>query len=595
MLIQRLPLNTRQLFFHNGKPPAWRWRPRRRQQHRQRCFSFAAKGHPQSPVTTTTTTTSALAGATTELDRIAPRIDIRADQIQVLKGPEEFYEVLKSKIRGARKRIYLSTLYIGRSEHELVSTLREALLHNGSDLKVSILTDALRGTREAPEDASCASLLAPLVAEFPDRVEVRMYHTPNLTGLRKRLIPRRINEGWGLQHMKLYGMDDEVILSGANLSHDYFTNRQDRYHVFSSKHVTDYFARIHHTICSVSFLLLPRPSSAAEANKEKAKQGGKNDTFTLSWPTSNPAPSPLLNPQAYLKATTALLRPLVSPLPPSPPSEPSPSPHIPQTTSTTTSIYPIISHPPTLNTELPALRALFSSGAISSYTFAAGYFNPHPLITSSLITCSSSSSSSPSSSSSLSPPNIPIPTPTSPKNKILTAHPSANGFYHSRGLSGLLPAAYSHLSLLFLRSIPPESQSQMRLYEWQRPSTPTLPLTQPPQPQPPPQNPWTFHAKGLWLYLISSSSPPAPQAQGPNITILGSSNYTTRSYALDLEVGAIVLTRDEALMRRWGQEESELMRWAREVREEELCEENRKAGWGVRGAMWLVRVLGGAL
>jgi hypothetical protein len=45
-----------------------------------------------------------------------------------------------------------------------------------------------------------------------------MYHTPNLTGLRKKYIPRRINEGWGLQHMKLYGMDDEIILSGYTTS-----------------------------------------------------------------------------------------------------------------------------------------------------------------------------------------------------------------------------------------------------------------------------------------------------------------------------------------------------------------------------------------
>lgn len=49
----------------------------------------------------------------------------------------------------------------------------------------------------------------------PERVEVRMFHTPNLTGLRKKYIPRRINEGWGLQHMKLYGIDDELIMSGC--------------------------------------------------------------------------------------------------------------------------------------------------------------------------------------------------------------------------------------------------------------------------------------------------------------------------------------------------------------------------------------------
>ncbi|KAK5067141.1 CDP-diacylglycerol--glycerol-3-phosphate 3-phosphatidyltransferase, partial [Cryomyces antarcticus] len=94
-----------------------------------------------------------------------------------------------------------------------ISTIRDALQKN-PDLKVSFLTDALRGTRESPLP-SCASLLAPLVADFgPERVEVRMFHTPNLTGLRKKIVPKRINEGWGLQHMKLYGIDDEIIISG---------------------------------------------------------------------------------------------------------------------------------------------------------------------------------------------------------------------------------------------------------------------------------------------------------------------------------------------------------------------------------------------
>lgn len=57
-------------------------------------------------------------------------------------------------------------------------------------------------------------MLAPLVKQFGERVEVRMYHTPGLTGLAKKYVPPRFNEGWGLQHMKIYGVDDEVILSG---------------------------------------------------------------------------------------------------------------------------------------------------------------------------------------------------------------------------------------------------------------------------------------------------------------------------------------------------------------------------------------------
>lgn len=488
---------------------------------------------------------SLLAGLTTELDRIAPRIDIRADQIEVLDGPKEFYDTLKSRVRRAKRRIYLSTLYIGKSEHELISTIREALLRNGPDLRVSILTDALRGTRESPE-ASCASLLAALVAEFPERVEVRMYHTPNLTGLRKRFVPKRINEGWGLQHIKLYGFDDEVILSGANLSNDYFTNRQDRYHMFTSIRVSDYFAKIHHAVCSVSFLLQPSSNPSS---------------YSLSWPSSNPAPSPLENPHAYISATTALLQPLTDPV------------QVPSRSKTATFLYPLISHPPTLNTELPALRTLLST-PLHHYTFTAGYFNPHPLVTASLLACSSPPASTPGT--------------------ILTASPFANGFYNSAGISGLLPAAYTHLSLRFLQAA---KGANLQLREWRRGTVGT-------------EGGWTYHAKGLWVTLASTvpantaregnqATPDDRSEEGnpsaPTATVIGSSNYTTRSYGLDLEVGALVITTDPQLKEKWKREEENLLSRSREVKEAELGGEERRAGWRVRVAMWIVRVVGGSL
>ena len=43
------------------------------------------------------------------------------------------------------------------------------------------------------------------------------------------MIPDKYNETIGLQHCKLYVFDNSVMISGANLSTDYFTNRQDRY------------------------------------------------------------------------------------------------------------------------------------------------------------------------------------------------------------------------------------------------------------------------------------------------------------------------------------------------------------------------------
>ncbi|KAL8796210.1 MAG: hypothetical protein Q9182_007408, partial [Xanthomendoza sp. 2 TL-2023] len=476
-------------------------------------------------------TTPEWAGVVSQLDQIAPRIDINADQIEVLEGPKEFYETLKQKIRNAKTRIYLSTLYIGKAEHELVSTIQDALTR-APELKVSILTDALRGTREDPEP-SCASLLATLLVDFPDRVDIRMYHTPNLTGLRKRFIPKRINEGWGLQHIKLYGIDDEVILSGANLSSDYFTNRQDRYHLFSSKQVTDYFSRIHHAVCSVSFLLQPSTSSPT--------------AHTLIWPSSNPAPNPLSNPKAYIKAATSLLHPLSSPSAStlSPSSSTSQTP----TKSSTTTLYPLLTHPPNLNTELPALQTLLSSPSLHSYTFTAGYFNPHPLITSSLLAAASSSSSSSSS--------------TGPKKgTILTASPFANGFYNSPGISSLLPAAYTHLSLRFLRATR-TARADITLREWRRGT-----VGEP--------DGWTYHAKGLWTHVKNN--------QRVMATVIGSSNYTSRSYGLDLEVGALVITDDEVLMGKWAGEERGLRAWTREVGEGELMGAERRAGWRVRVA-----------
>ena len=60
---------------------------------------------------------------------------------------------------------------------------------------------------------------------------VSLYHTPLLRGAWKALMPQRYNETLGLQHTKIFVFDNSVILSGANLSDDYFTNRQDRYEI----------------------------------------------------------------------------------------------------------------------------------------------------------------------------------------------------------------------------------------------------------------------------------------------------------------------------------------------------------------------------
>ncbi|KAK5120010.1 hypothetical protein LTR85_007086 [Meristemomyces frigidus] len=416
-----------------------------------------------------------------------------------------------------------------------IDTIGKALQAN-PELKVSILTDALRGTREAPEP-SCASLLASLIRDFgSERVEVRMFHTPNLTGIRKAILPKRINEGWGLQHMKLYGVDDEIIMSGANLSDDYFTNRQDRYHVFKSKDITDYFYRVYRTTCDLSYRVLPSDREASG--------------FVLEWPEKNVQPAPLSDPSGYIASTTKALQPLVKGLPSSPVSEKTSDTHV----------YPLLQLTPLLkpdsSTELPALTGILRKlgtpeFAGSKWMFTAGYFNMTAEVRQLLL------DSKPASAT------------------VVAASPWANGFYGSKGVSGMLPAAYTHLSRRFLDAVSQAGLSnQIAVKEWRKGTVNT-------------PGGWTYHAKGIWITL--------PGQQNPSISLVGSSNYTKRSYSLDLEANTLIVTSNPDLQRRLGEEEKWLQQYATTVTRDDYAKTERRVGLHVRIAMWIVTLVGGAL
>ena len=57
-------------------------------------------------------------------------------------------------------------------------------------------------------------MVQPLIPHFRDRFTLGLYHTPNLRGILKALCPERFNEVMGLQHMKIYLFDDDVLISG---------------------------------------------------------------------------------------------------------------------------------------------------------------------------------------------------------------------------------------------------------------------------------------------------------------------------------------------------------------------------------------------
>ncbi|XP_018570441.1 CDP-diacylglycerol--glycerol-3-phosphate 3-phosphatidyltransferase, mitochondrial [Anoplophora glabripennis] len=175
------------------------------------------------------------------LTNVTPCFPINAKNITILTEPEQFYNTLLKFCRDATKRITLVSLYLGNGklEEKIVETLKNNDHFKSNHLKINILLDYTRGSRF---ENNSRTMLQPLLLENDSNCKVSLYHTPALRGLLKKYTPNRWNELLGLQHMKLYIFDDTLIISGANLSNDYFTNRQDRYFVIKDKRLSDFYS-----------------------------------------------------------------------------------------------------------------------------------------------------------------------------------------------------------------------------------------------------------------------------------------------------------------------------------------------------------------
>lgn len=68
-----------------------------------------------------------------KLDKLAPRFDLPAGSVRILLDPKDFYDTLRQKIGQAERRIFLSTLYVGKTEYALVSFRMVQVVSNGKD------------------------------------------------------------------------------------------------------------------------------------------------------------------------------------------------------------------------------------------------------------------------------------------------------------------------------------------------------------------------------------------------------------------------------------------------------------------------------
>jgi CDP-diacylglycerol--glycerol-3-phosphate 3-phosphatidyltransferase len=473
-----------------------------------------------------------------QLDSIAPRFELNKGEIEIVTNPIKFYELLCDKINDAQERIFLSSLYIGKNQNELIDLINDQL-YKKPNLKVDILLDCLRSTRDLPNH-STATLILPLVEKYgKHRVNVRLYHTPHLYGYKDLLTPRRLNEIYGLQHMKIYGVDNEVILSGANLSQDYFTNRQDRYYLFKSKDLANYYHRVQNAVSSLSYQMTPSKN--------------RKDGFYLDWPTSNKSSQPHLNIERFISDSTRVLVPVLKSKIKDEVNEPFDEKDNGMTIEKdnkdpVTIVYPISSFTPLLkpdqSTELQSILRMLTilDNKASKFTITAGYFNVHPLIRSKILNSQS-------------------------KGQIITASPESNSFYKSKGISYYLPDAYVYNCQLFLQELEKKSKlggnvkDRIKMLEWQNGIVNT-------------PNGWSYHAKGIWITL--------PNEEKPCMSIIGSSNYTKRSYGLDLETNALIITKDNELQKSMKAEVDNLLQHANEVELKDFIEGKRKISLGVK-------------
>ena len=151
--------------------------------------------------------------------------------VKVLETPLDFHGHICETIKNAHHQVCLASLYLGTGskpeEALLLQCLGQCRLKG---VATRILMDANRGTRPVGKPPNQTSAAHAVHEALQDRVH--LYQT-----LKKPLasLPTPLNEAVGVFHLKSYITDDSLMLSGANLSQEYFTDRQDRYVVFEKE------------------------------------------------------------------------------------------------------------------------------------------------------------------------------------------------------------------------------------------------------------------------------------------------------------------------------------------------------------------------
>ena len=95
-----------------------------------------------------------------------------------------------------------------------------------------MLFDYMRGTRINRDGQSTLQMIKPLKQKhFLRDIRMSLYHNPDTGFSKGKGSNSPLREIFGVHHIKAHVFDSNIMITGANLSEDYFTDRQDRCYV----------------------------------------------------------------------------------------------------------------------------------------------------------------------------------------------------------------------------------------------------------------------------------------------------------------------------------------------------------------------------
>ena len=117
--------------------------------------------------------------------------------------------------------------------------------------------DYMRGTRLNRDGLSSLAVTRRLrTSHAQKKVRLGFFHMPDTGMLKGKYSESPMREIFGVHHIKAHVFDNNIMITGANLSEDYFTDRQDRFMVIQDcEPLAHYFDDLINLLVDHSFVV----------------------------------------------------------------------------------------------------------------------------------------------------------------------------------------------------------------------------------------------------------------------------------------------------------------------------------------------------